>query len=113
VIGEHQRAVRAGERAREIDDADAVESAASATGHCRQKLERVAIAENGITLDLLAIDDEGSRLGGRDPERPDDLLRRPAGGGDLVSLRAELLQLAVQEDTDQPAVTDRQSTVET
>jgi hypothetical protein len=111
VVGEHQRAVRARERAREIDDTDAIERATFAAGHCGQELERIAVAENDVAFDLLAVDDERGRLGRWDPKRSDDLLRGSARCGDLASLRAELLQLAMQKDADQPAVTEGQSTV--
>ena len=112
MIREHQRAVRAGESAREIDHPNAIERSALAAGHRGEQLERVAVAENGITFDLLAVHDESGRLAFWDAERCDDLLRRSTRRGHFASLRAELLQLAVQEDADQPAVTDRQSTVD-
>jgi hypothetical protein len=90
---------------------DAIERAALATGHGREELERIAVAENDVAFDLLAVHDERGRLGRWDPKRSDYLLRGSPRCGDLASLRAELLQLAVQKDADQPAVTEGQSTV--
>ena len=62
MVGEHERAVRAREGAREVDHADVRERAIFPAADRGKHLEPVALGENAIGIDLLGVDDERRRL---------------------------------------------------
>ena len=115
VVREHEGAIGTGERSGEVHHADpgerTVRRPATDRGQC---LEGVVVAEDRVTVALLAVHDERRGLGRRDAQIPHDVQRglpRALDAQLLHAAGAELAELAVEHERDHGAISSVRSTI--